>query len=61
LDAALKEVFDAHVTAEEETAVLLLSHVKEFGNYIAPGLEETYKRALLREYRSFCLDATRKK
>jgi len=42
-------------TSDEELKSELLALAKDYGNYIAPGMEQTYKDAFLREYRTFCM------
>lgn len=54
----LEEMFrNAHTsgkTGDEELKSELLTLAKDYGNYIAPSMEQTYKDAFLREYRTFC-------
>jgi len=40
-------------TSDEELKSELLALAKDYGNYIAPSVEQTYKDAFLREYRTF--------
>jgi hypothetical protein len=41
-------------TSDQELKSELLVLARDSGNYIAPGLEQVYKDAFLREYRNFC-------
>jgi len=41
-------------TSDEELKSELLALAKDYGNYIATGMEQTYKDAFLREYQAFC-------
>ena len=41
-------------TDDPAIAAELVALAREFGNYIAPSAEQSYKEALLREYRKFC-------
>jgi hypothetical protein len=41
-------------TSDEELKSELLALAKDYGNYIAASMEQTYKEAFLREYRAFC-------
>jgi hypothetical protein len=53
LDQAIQEVIDSGVENEQELDQLLLEKVVRFGNYISPGTEDEYRKALLREFRIF--------
>jgi hypothetical protein len=44
------EGFSTDADLEKE----LLALAGDFGNYIAPSAEQSYKEAFLREYRKFC-------
>lgn len=53
----LYEVFDELYNSgkrPEDLSVDELLEMIEFYNYIPPGLEEEYKKALLKEYRIYC-------
>jgi hypothetical protein len=54
----LEDMFrNAHASGKTSDAELkseLLALARESGNYVAPGMEQAYKDALLGEYRMFC-------
>lgn len=53
LDEVLRQIYWTQAGADETTlAEALLQGIKA-NNYVAPGWEEAYKQALLREYRRF--------
>jgi len=53
LDQAILNVYVAGMKSDEEIQKELLKWVRDFGNYVTPSREEDYKRALLREYKSY--------
>ena len=53
LDQAILNVYIAGVKGDEEIKNELLKWVRDFGNYVTPSREEDYKRALLREYKTY--------
>lgn len=54
LEEIFKRVRAERFSSEAELAQELLALARDSGNYIAPGMEEPYKAAFLREYRKFC-------
>ncbi len=60
LEEIFKSVYVSKITDEEEVKLKLFTLAKGFGNYITQNMEETYKDALLREYRQFCKKQTQK-
>ncbi len=42
------------LSGEMELRAALFEEARRHGNYIAPGMEEVYKDAFLREYIAFC-------
>ncbi len=58
LDVALKDVLESLPPDDTQTADMLLSRIKKFGNYVAPGLESAYREALLREFKQYCARAS---
>ena len=53
LDDAFRTVRAANIGNDDERALTLLAWVKKSGNYVAPGREEDYKKALLREFKAY--------
>jgi hypothetical protein len=60
LETAMQNVYESGVKDEEQAKTELLRFVKEFGNYISPGMEGDYKDALWREYRTYGASLQRK-
>lgn len=54
LDETLKKVMEEGLTEKSDLEIELLALTRDQGNYIATSVEEAYKEALMREYRSFC-------
>ncbi len=59
LDQALQNVYAQGLTDEEEIQRKLLQRIKECGNYLSSSREDDYRKALLREYRTFVLNHKR--
>lgn len=53
LEEMFKNIYTSGTTSEGDIKSKLLTQTKDYGNYITRGMEETYRDALLREYRKF--------
>ncbi len=53
LRGALQNVYLEGTNDEQKIKRDLLRWIREFGNYVPPGQEEAYKKALFREYQLF--------
>ncbi len=53
LEEILRTVSTSGITTEKDLGATLLRLARQYGNYIAPGVEELYKEALLGEFKLF--------
>ncbi len=53
LQSILESAMKSGINDEEKLKTELLAHARDNGNFIAASVEQTYKDALLREFRSF--------